>query len=95
MIEGLVRIEKLTGVPYKSVWYFPVVILLPFSISFVDHSSLDYALDTDSDLYPPPAGAEEVWYHIAGYDTSWPWDEITDPAIKDAVYERYKPWNMP
>jgi hypothetical protein len=76
---------------HPSPWYPAVSIVLPFSVTFVDHEELD----SPTDGYERPAGAELVTYEVYDYDATWPWDEITDPAIREAVYERYKPWNLP
>lgn len=30
----------------------------------------------------------------ADYDSAWPWEDITDPLIRDIVYQRYRPWSV-
>lgn len=30
----------------------------------------------------------------ADYDSAWPWEDITDPMIRNIVYERYRPWSI-
>jgi len=49
-------------------------------------------------MQPPPPEAEYIhysYYSGTSYDEAWPWDEITDPATRAAVYDRYLPWNTP
>jgi hypothetical protein len=34
-----------------------------------------------------------LYYWGVSYDDGWPWNLITDPAIRDEVYTRYLPCN--
>lgn len=36
-------------------------------------------------------GTALYYYHDVLYDDAWPWAEITDPDIREAVYQRYYP----
>ena len=62
-----------------------------------------------SDLIPPHGGVDGTYsetvngteaqqnfqyqYVDVTYDEAWPWDAITDPAIRRRVYDLYTPFN--
>lgn len=31
--------------------------------------------------------------HAQSYDAAWPWDDITDPSIREQIQARYTPYN--
>lgn len=41
-----------------------------------------------------PEDASSWWGYFSNYDTAWPWDDITDPFVRQAVYDMYYPCNL-
>jgi hypothetical protein len=101
------RPDQLSGVLeiYPRLWHWGTAdylsfyhdfrVRIPFTFMFGDHSA--ELTDEPTDSFVEPEGADRVSYGYFGltYDEAWPWDDITDPTIRDAVYERYTPWNTP
>jgi hypothetical protein len=59
-----------------------------------DHSGLDTAVGGERPAAPDGFTTAHFVYERP-YADAWPWDDITDPAIREAVYERYEPYNAP
>lgn len=81
------------GGPYNS-WYRGLSLRVHYQVEFSDHAG---CIIDAADPYGcvPDFGESQIGYDDISYDDAWPWDEITDPDIRDAVYERYTPWNTP
>ena len=65
----------------------------PFEAFFVGSSDANYEFSGT-----PPEGfsGHSIGYGLgAHYDELWDWGAITDPDIRDYVYETYKPYNWP
>jgi hypothetical protein len=92
MIEGVLLLR-----PYDIGWnyYRDTQIRISFSVTFADHAHVDD--DEPTDAYTEPEGADiaHFAYNEIDYDEAWPWELITDKSIRDAVYDRYTPWNVP
>ena len=77
----------------------------PFQVVVPFHVYLPYVV-SDGTTWSPETEAWRlgVVYDAespAAYDEAWPWDLITDPSIRDVVYDRYRPvestieWDSP
>lgn len=83
-------------------------IAIDFEINFPPHSGLraDQWDALPSDLrhevsqgplyYYTPAEPDTAQGYCGDgdYDSAWPWEDITDPFVRDIVYERYHPWQV-
>lgn len=96
-----VRPDEMRGVIYviyhsnTLAWlhYRRAVIEYPFESFF--QGSIDGAFEITP--LPTEDYSDFAFYYVGGanYDEIWDWDAITDPVIRDTVYERYKPYNWP
>ncbi len=71
-----------------AVYYMPFDILLPA------HSGVDVAVTQNrgcADGMTDMQCRVRYDYIAVDYDDAWPWDEITDPTIRDRVYALYTP----
>lgn len=86
--------------PVGIYWYSTIDMWSSFRAVLPDHAGV---LVADPAAFPAAALLETLpddirafhWeYDAVSYDDAWPWDEITDPAIRQAVYDRYLPVNQ-
>jgi hypothetical protein len=63
---------------------------LPFDVRFPDRAGYD-GTEEGNGLEDSSTGIKEYRYYGPTYEEAWPWDEIEDPAIRDAIYDRYNP----
>lgn len=92
-IRGRVLMTGLPGSPMETVSYERAVFVVEFDVRFEDHSGYENGVTAVA----PPSGGEQksrIFYNYISYDEAWPWDEITDDAIRQQVYDRYTPWNL-
>lgn len=75
-------------------WYRDFTLRVRYDTSLADHAGCLIDLD-DAYGCVAPEGTSQIGYYQVSYDDAWPWDSITDPDIRDAVYNRYTPWNSP
>jgi hypothetical protein len=72
-----------------------VLIQYPFDELLADHCGLDEATGGGGGLPEDCTSNRMITYGPgASYDEMWNWDAITDPEIRDLVYERYTPFNL-
>lgn len=93
-IRGAVRAEVFErNFPYGAIGYYnSLVYRFPFSIRLADHAGFDATLPDDpADM--PEGYATAHFVYEQPYDDAWPWDDITDPSIREQLYERYTPYN--
>lgn len=68
----------------------------PFEVLYGDHCAWDRSVPV-GDASPPEECPLTItmfdYQGSATYDTSWDWDAITDPAIREELYTRYTPFN--
>lgn len=101
MITGFVRFEVASeDLPFDLEYYDELFLVFPFSYIFQDHAGIDESVKYDPKGIPEEVDTSHITYSCdsdrfscPSYDEAWPWDEITDPAIREAVYERYTPYN--
>lgn len=85
------------GDPFVNYQYGFSEFWTPFHFSLVDHAGVLLDADPGDGLV---RGLEATlqsfhWTYIGvSYDEAWPWAEITDPAVREAVYERYQPVDL-
>ena len=90
-VRGSVRAEvPLSGVNY----YDSLVYRFPFDVMYPDHSGFD-STQPDVPADQPDGYTTAHFVYDQPYDGAWPWDDITDPSIREQVYERYAPYNAP
>lgn len=94
-LRGVVYVDMRDGYVPHSDWYASVTITVPFEFTFVPHSAFYGYGDRPWDKKPEGTDDFYIQYGDLTYDEAWPWDEITDPAVRDALYEMYTPWNNP
>lgn len=100
MCLSRVRPDEVRGVAYLNYYtsllpyeYFSqALVQYPFDMLYADHASWDMNLGSVG-----PHNSYHYMNYAEGftYDNVWDWDAITDPAIREAVYERYTPSNWP
>lgn len=84
----------------------PLSTEMPSSVTVSDDGEPDAYFVPFVVEFPPGATYEEPWEgelasdvfrgaYTLPYDEWWPWDDITDPEIRGAIYEMYKPVNVP
>lgn len=95
-VRGAVRVEVTADVyPYDIVYYYEsLVYRFPFTVSLPDHAGFD-ASQPDVPADQPLEYATAHYTYEQPYDDAWPWDDITDPSIREQLYERYTPYNAP
>lgn len=96
-VRGVVRVElaaDATSIWINTALYPSVVYRFPFSVLLADHAGFD-ASAPDRRPDRPDAYDTAHFVYERPYADAWPWDDITDPAIREAVYERYEPYNAP
>lgn len=94
-LRGALRAEIAWGTyPYNFQFYDSLVFRFPFEVHFEDHAGFDLnQADIPEDK---PLGYVIAHYlYDQPYDEAWPWDDVTDPTIREQVYERYTPYNLP
>lgn len=93
-VRGAIRAEVFAGnYPYGGFDYYnSLVYKFPFSIRFPDHSGYD-ATRPDNPADMPDGYATAHFVYDQPYGDAWPWDDITDPSIREQLYERYAPYN--
>ena len=93
-VRGTVRAEVF-NYPYEIVNYYPsLVYRFPFDIDYPDHSGFDATLP-DEPADQPDGYTTAHFIYDQPYDDAWPWDDITDPSIREQLYDRYAPYNTP
>lgn len=100
LLRGVLYVTYLTGAGTQILHYdhYPRFhVQFPFEAPFPDHGAWDAS--TIARVAPPPPSFDDDHYigYVGGitYDNAWDWDAITDPTIRDAVYDRYTPYNWP
>lgn len=93
-VSGAVRAEVTArNYPYGVVnFYSSLVYRFPFSIRFPDHAGFD-STRPDSPADMPEGYATAHYLYDQPYDEAWPWDDITDPSVREQLYDRYSPYN--
>ena len=95
-----VRPDEMAGVIY--VYYHSTLSWLHYDQAVVEYpfeAVFNGGFDSTYELSTPPT--DDFWHNAFGYgegasyDDVWDWDAITDPEIRDIIYERYKPYNWP
>ena len=91
-LRGVFYITYLSGaLPHD--YYEDALVQYPFELPFQGSFDYNYALPT------PPT--DDFFEHVVGYngtinyDSAWDWAAITDPDVRDAVYDQYRPYNLP
>lgn len=64
----------------------------PFDILLSDHAGYD-ATRPDSPADKPEGFDTAHYTYEQSYDAAWPWDDITDPSIREQIQARYTPYN--
>lgn len=93
-VRGAIRAEVFArNFPYGGFdFYNSLVYRFPFSVRFPDHAGFDATRpDEPADL--PEGYAAAHYVYEQSYAEAWPWDDITDPSIREQLYERYSPYN--
>lgn len=75
--------------------FHDALVQYPFDVFFGEHSTWDYSYGAGPGGTFEYDGLGIVYFGDLNYDTTWSWDAITDPDIRDAVYDRYTPYNVP
>lgn len=80
----------------ESPWYPDFSVRHVIEVSWPPHSAEQYPADevwTDEPEHDPLY--RSISYYAAPYNEAWPWDEITDEAIRAQVWQMYLPYNDP
>ena len=95
-VRGAVRVEVTAlNYPYNPVYYYDTLVYrFPFDIRYPDHAGFD-ATQPDVPADQPLGYTTAHYTYEQSYDAAWPWDDITDPSVREQVYERYTPYNAP
>lgn len=95
-LRGVVRVEVTQrNYPWDRIsFYDSIVLRFPFDVLVPDHAGFDARyLDVPADL--PDGYPSAHFVYELPYGDAWPWDDITDPSIREQLYERYTPYNAP
>lgn len=91
-IRGVVRIELPVPFGDTPVYYYDTIVFrFPFQVRLADHAGFD-TTRPDTGTAPDGYATAHFLYDIP-YEDAWPWDSITDPAVRAQVQERYTPYN--
>lgn len=92
-IQGVISVIYYDYTLYHA-YYSQALVQYPFDNFYEEHAAWDYNYDG----FPPDDDAFRHAIYYDGnisYDTVWDWGAITDPAIRDLVYDAYTPSNVP
>lgn len=67
-------------------WSGPRVVVYRFDVRFEHHAA--FTVDELSNQVFP---VYHVYYDSVPYEDAWPWDDITDPAVRQALFRDYTP----
>lgn len=95
-IQGVVRAEVTpANYPFGTVSSTrSLVFRFPFDVLLPDHAGFD-STQPDRPADQPLGYTTGHFTYDQPYDDAWPWEDITDPSIREQVYDRYTPYNAP
>lgn len=93
-VRGAVRAEVAAArYPYGVINYYDsLVYRFPFAVQLPDHAGFD-ASQPDSPADKPEGYDTAHFVYEQPFDEAWPWDDITDPSIREQIQDRYTPYN--
>lgn len=74
-------------------FYEQITARVPFDYRFQPHAGMYYPVEDECTL--DTSEWDGVISYTGSYDDSWPWSDITDPEVRDLLYETYTPCNSP
>lgn len=74
---------------YQDLLGLPEALVLGFDVLLPDHGGVDVVAE---EVPAEIAAVHYTYMPATDYDAFWPWDDITDPDIRQQVYDRYLPY---
>ena len=94
LVEGIFTIEFM-GDEYLPIQEYPALYFeYEFRYLVSPHDAWDFDAPHFAGEECPTELGHGWWGYNSNYDTAWPWEDITDPFIRQAVYDMYYPCNL-